>query len=321
MTRENVTGEGVSFVWRYWASVTQSGPLSPGLDIVIRMKGDSTINITISYTQPSIRLLLLSSWPRSSPPSHSLSDFIFQIVAWSILLCLPITLSSPLLPSLPSLLSPLPGLLQTVVSGGGAAGGGAGAAAGVGGTTAVTTLPAPITTTMTTAPAMATMAPGIAIGILKALLVGRTSPDQRSSSIINFQTFSTDNRKYQETAEEISPRLLRVWETQLWLWETKLRVWETFLWLWETKLWPSLSLNSSWYEDWIFSSVGNLFIFLWMLFNKSSARHLLLNPMWSVAGFSFSPFKRNKIEWSFHVRESVSREIDRNKDEAFNRSF
>ena len=41
---------------------------------------------------------------------------------------------------------------------------------GVTGVTGVTTLPAPITTT--TVPMMATMAPGIAIGILKALLIG-----------------------------------------------------------------------------------------------------------------------------------------------------
>ena len=89
-----------------------------------------------------------------------------------MLLMLPASFSSPLLPELLGAVRDLgPQLLQaaTVVSGGGGAvtGGGGGAVTGV------TTLPAPITTTMTTTPVMATMAPGIAIGILKALLFGR----------------------------------------------------------------------------------------------------------------------------------------------------
>ena len=71
-----------------------------------------------------------------------------------------------------------PDLLQaagSVVTGGGGAAGGA----VTGGTTAVTTLPA-ATTTM---PMMATMAPGIAIGILKALLVGIISLGYNSMKI------------------------------------------------------------------------------------------------------------------------------------------
>ena len=88
-----------------------------------------------------------------------------------MLLMLPASFSSPLLPELLGAVRDLgPQLLQaaTVVSGGGGAvtGGGGGAVTGV------TTLPAPITSTVTT-PVMATMAPGIALGILKALLVGR----------------------------------------------------------------------------------------------------------------------------------------------------
>ena len=132
------------------------------------------------------------------------SQLISQTVSLSLLVWLPVTFSSPLLPSLaplnslpsllpvsslPSLLGPLPRLLQAaVVSGGGAAGGGA--AAGVGGTTAVTTLPAATTTTMTTAPVMATMAPGIAIGILKALLVGKLRLGHRNNVDSEFSQLS-----------------------------------------------------------------------------------------------------------------------------------
>ena len=62
----------------------------------------------------------------------------------------------------------------------------AGAVTGVTtGTTGVTTLPAPITTT--TVPMMATMAPGIAIGILKALLIGSTFKLSFDSDFMHFQ--------------------------------------------------------------------------------------------------------------------------------------
>ena len=91
---------------------------------------------------------------------------------------LPCLFSSPLLPELLGAVRDLgPQLLQaaTVVSGGG------GAVTGTGGAvTGVTTLPA--TTTMTTTPVMATMAPGIALGILKALLVGRPFISQERHS-------------------------------------------------------------------------------------------------------------------------------------------
>ena len=98
-----------------------------------------------------------------------------------MLVWLPGLFSSPLLPDLLGAvrdLGPqLPQLLQTVVTGGGAAAGGAGAVTGGasagGAVTGVTTLPA--VTTMTATPVMATMAPGIALGILKALLVGRST--------------------------------------------------------------------------------------------------------------------------------------------------
>ena len=93
-----------------------------------------------------------------------------------ILICLPAIFSSPLLPELLGAVRELgPQLLQTVVTGGGGGvggGGGGGVIAvdpGIGTTTGVTTLPA----TMVSTPVMATMAPGIALGILKALLVGR----------------------------------------------------------------------------------------------------------------------------------------------------
>ena len=62
-------------------------------------------------------------------------------------------------------------LLQTVVSGGTTTTGTV--TDGGGAVTAVTTLPAPVTT-VTTMPAMMTVAPGIAIGILKALLIGKS---------------------------------------------------------------------------------------------------------------------------------------------------
>ena len=95
-----------------------------------------------------------------------------------MLVWLPGLFSSPLLPDLLGAVRDLgPQLLQTVVTGGGAAAGGAGAVTGGasagGAVTGVTTLPA--VTTMTATPVMATMAPGIALGILKALLVGRST--------------------------------------------------------------------------------------------------------------------------------------------------
>ena len=111
------------------------------------------------------------------PVTQSLANSYYsQPLPWCVMiLWLPSLYSSPVLPflpslpSLPSILGPLPSLLQTVVSGGGTTG----TTGTTGGANVVTTLPAPVTTTMTTAPMMATMAPGIAIGILKALLVGR----------------------------------------------------------------------------------------------------------------------------------------------------
>ena len=96
-----------------------------------------------------------------------------------MLLWLPASFSSPLLPELLGAVRDLgPQLLQatTVVSGGG----GAVAGGGGGAVTGVTTLPAPIATTVTT-PVMATMAPGIALGILKALLVGKLLSQQHHS--------------------------------------------------------------------------------------------------------------------------------------------
>ena len=70
------------------------------------------------------------------------------------------------------------------------------------GTTGVTTLPAPITTT--TVPMMATMAPGIAIGILKALLIGSTFNCGFMMSD-QFTHFSSNCRDDEEANEELSP--------------------------------------------------------------------------------------------------------------------
>ena len=114
-----------------------------------------------------------------------------------MLLMLPASFSSPLLPELLGAVRDLgPQLLQaaTVVSGGGGAvtGGGGGAVTGV------TTLPAPIATTVTT-PVMSTMAPGIALGILKALLVGRAAHIATTSQLM-VSSFSSDYRKYQEAS-------------------------------------------------------------------------------------------------------------------------
>ena len=81
------------------------------------------------------------------------------------------TAVSDVAPALRHLAPDLPQLLQdaVVVTGGGTTG--TGVVTGTGVTTGVTTLPAPVTTVMTM-PTMMTLAPGIAIGILKALFIG-----------------------------------------------------------------------------------------------------------------------------------------------------
>ena len=81
------------------------------------------------------------------------------------------TAVSDVAPALRHLAPDLPQLLQgaAVVTGGGTTG--TGVVTGTGVTTGVTTLPAPVTTVMTM-PTMMTLAPGIAIGILKALFIG-----------------------------------------------------------------------------------------------------------------------------------------------------
>merc|ERR1719281_1946241 len=93
-------------------------------------------------------------------------------------------LSSPLLDDMmnvvndivPAFGSFVPDLLQTSTA---VAGGGTTAVTG-GGTTAVTTLPAPVVTTTTTP--MMTMAPGIAVGILGALLLAQITETMKKPS-------------------------------------------------------------------------------------------------------------------------------------------